>query len=111
MNIYIDLTPADFITLFGLGFVCILIFLITGIMLVVTKNPNLISKNQKFKNPELLTKLYGWIYIIFSVITGVLLAVAYYLKDLHLTLFYIIVIVVLTMLLIQHFLQRKFKVK
>ena len=108
MNIYIDLTPADFITLFGLGFVCVAIFLVTGIMLLVTKNPNLISKNHKFRETKLLTTLYGWIYVISSVVTGALLAVAYFMKDLHLTLFYIIVIIVLTMLLIQHFLQRKF---
>ena len=46
MMIYIDLTVADFISLYGLGFLCTLFFLISGIMMVVTKNPNLISKNE-----------------------------------------------------------------
>lgn len=40
MMIYIDLTPADFISLYGLGFLSTLFFLISGIMMVVTKNPN-----------------------------------------------------------------------
>ena len=111
MNIYIDLTPADFITLFGLGFMLALIFLIVGIMLVITKNTNLISKTKKFKKTEFFAKLTGWIYIVFSLLIGVILLIAFINKDLHLTLFLLLAITVLTMLLLQQFLQKKFKEK
>lgn len=111
MKIYIDLTPADFITLFGLGFLLTVVFLIIGIMLVVTKNTNLLSKTKTFKNPKLFTTLSGWIYIVFSILIGIVLAIAYINKDLHLTMFLLLAILVLTMLLTELFLQKKFEIK
>lgn len=109
--ILIDLTPADFISLFGLGFLCTLFFLISGIMMVVTKNPNLISKKEQFQNEKVLVLLYGWINIIFSVIMAVILIIAFINTDLNLTLFLLLAITVITALLIQFMLQRKFRIR
>ena len=111
MNIYIDLTPADFIALYGLGFLLAVVFLAIGIMLVVTKNPNLLSKTKSFRNPSFLTTLLGWIYIVFSILIGIILVIAFVKEDLHLTLFLLLAIVVLTMLLTGRFLQKKFEIK
>ena len=109
--ILIDLTVADFIALYGLGFLCTVFFLINGIMLVVTKNVNLISKNTKYKQEEYFVVINGWINIAFSSLMAVILVIAMIKKDLTLTLFLLLGIVVITMLLIQHMLQRKFKEK
>ena len=109
--IYIDLTPADFISLFGLGFLCTLFFLISGIIMVVTKNPNLISKTVKFNNEKLLVSIYGWLNIVSSLIMAVLLTVALIKTDLNLTLFLITGIVAVTFLIIQFMLQNKFKIR
>ena len=109
--ILIDLEVADFISLYGLGFLCTVFFLINGIMLVVTKNVNLISKNTKYKEEQYFVLLNGWINIVFSCLMAIVLVIALVKKDLTLTMFLLLGIIVITMLLIQHMLQRKFKVK
>ena len=109
--ILIDLEVADFISLYGLGFLCTVFFLINGIMLVVTKNVNLISKNTKYKEESYFVLLNGWINIVFSGLMAIVLVIALVKKDLTLTMFLLLGIIVITMLLIQHMLQRKFKVK
>lgn len=109
--IFIDLSVADFITLFGLGLVCSLIFLINGIMLLVTKNTNLISKDAKFKEEELFAKIYGIVTIVFSSLMILILIIAFIKKELQLTMFLLLGIVVITMLLLQIMLQKKFKIK
>ena len=111
MMILINLEVADFIALYGLGFLCTVFFLINGIMLVVTKNVNLISKNTKYKEEEYFVVINGWINIVFSSLMAVILVIALIEKDLTLTMFLLLGIVVITMLLIQHMLQRKFKIK
>ena len=107
--ILIDLTPADFISLYGLGFLCTLFFLISGLMMVITKNPNLISKKEQYKNEELLVLLYGWINIVFSLIMIAILVIAFIKTELNLTLFLLLGITVITALLMQFMLQLKFK--
>ena len=109
--ILIDLTVADFIALYGLGFLCTVFFLVNGIMLVATKNINLISKSNKYKEEKFYVLLNGWINIVFSSLMAVILVMAMIKKDLTLTMFLLLGIVVITMLLIQHMLQRKFKIK
>lgn len=109
--ILIDLTPADFIALFGLGFLCTVFFLVNGIMLVVTKNTNLIAKNTSFKEEKSFALLYGWINIVFSVLMAVILTIAFIKTELNLTMFLLLGIVVITMLIIQFVLQKKFKIE
>ena len=111
MMVLINLEVADFISLYGLGFLCMVFFLVNGIMLVVTKNVNLISKNTKYREEEYFVVLNGWINIVFSSLMGIILVIAMVKKDLTLTMFLLLGIVVITMLLIQHMLQRKFKEK
>ena len=108
--IYIDLTPADFISLYGLGFLCTLFFLIGGIMMVVTKNPNLISKKEKFKNEETFVSITGWVNIVFSSIMTVILVIAMIEPKLNLTLFLVLGILAVTLLIIQFMLQTKFRI-
>jgi hypothetical protein len=105
------LTVADFIALYGLGFLCTVFFLVNGIMLVVTKNINLISKNKKYKEERYFVLLNGWISIVFSTLMAVILVIAMAKKDLTLTMFLLLGIVVITMLLIQFMLERKFREK
>ena len=109
--IFVELSVADFITLYGLGIVCALIFLISGIMMLVTKNPNLINKDVKFREEELFVKIYGIITTVFSSLMAVLLFIAFIKKELELTMFLLLGIIVITMLLIQYMLQRKFMIK
>lgn len=107
----LNITAADFIALFAMGFICSLIFLICGIMLVVTKNTNLIAKDTSFKEEGLFAKIYGWIYIISSILATTVLILALILKDLQFILFLILGIIVVTTLITQFLLQRKFKIK
>ena len=109
--ILIDLTVPDFIALYGLGFLCAVFFLVNGIMLVITKNVNLISKNTKYKEEKYFASLNGWINIVFSTLMAVILLIAIINKDLTLTMFLLLGITVITMLLIQNMLQIKFKEK
>ena len=109
--ILIDLTVADFIALYGLGFLCTVFFLVNGIMLVATKNINLISKSNKYKEEKFYVLLNGWINIVFSSLMAVILVIAMIKKDLTLTMFLLLGIVVITMLLIQFMLERKFREK
>ena len=110
MMIYIDLTPADFISLYGLGFLSTLFFLISGIMMVVTKNPNLISKNENYKNEKTFVSLTGWINIVFSSIMTIILVIAIINPKLNLTLFLVLGILAVTLLIIQFMLQTKFRI-
>ena len=106
-----ELTPADFITLFGLGFLCALFFLISGVMLVITKNVNLISKKTVYREEKLFTTIYGCVDIIFSTLMIVILVIGVINQQLYLWLFLLLGIVVITMLLIHYMLQRKFKIE
>ena len=98
MMVLINLEVADFISLYGLGFLCMVFFLVNGIMLVVTKNVNLISKNTKYREEEYFVVLNGWINIVFSSLMGIILVIAMVKKDLTLTMFLLLGIVVITML-------------
>ena len=109
--ILIDLTVADFISLYGLGFLCTVFFLVSGILMIVTKNVNLISKNTKYKEEKYFVLLNGWINIVFSGLMAIILVIAIIKKELTLTMFLLLGIVVITMLLIQFMLQKKFKEK
>ena len=109
--ILIDLNVADFVALYGLGFLCTVFFLVNGIMLLVTKNVNLIAKNRQYKEEKYFVLLNGWINIVFSSLMAIILVIAMIRKDLNLTLFLLLGIVVITMLIIQFMLERKFREK
>ena len=111
MNILTEITAADFITLYGLGFVCVLLFLIIGIMLLVTKNKNMINKNNEFKDEKKFVTLYGLVYIGFSLVMTVFLVIAMVNITLTLTMFLILGILALLMFLVHFLLQTKFRIK
>ena len=105
-----QISVADYISLYGLGFITTLFFLIFGIMVVVTKNTNLIDKNARFYNEQTFMKIYGWVNIIGSLIMTALLVVALIDVHLNLTMFVILTVVVITILIIQHMLLKKYKI-
>ena len=109
--IYNDLQSGEFVSLLALGFICAVIFLINGIIVLVTKNTSLISKDTQYKNPELFAKIYGWVTVSFSSLMLVIMAIVCFKNNLKLTMFLILGITVITMLLIQIMLQKKFRVK
>ena len=109
--IYNDLQSGEVVSLLALGFICAVIFLISGISILVTKNTSLISKDTKYKEEALFTKIYGWVTIIFSSLMLVIMAIVCFKNDLKLKMFLLLGITVIAMLLIQLMLQNRFKIK
>ena len=71
----------------------------------------MIAKDVKFKEEALFTKIYGLVSIIFSLIMIAILIIIAVNNELQLLMFLILGITVITMLLIQMMLQKKFRVK
>ena len=109
--IFTQLKSIDYISLIVLGIICSLAFLISGIIILVTKNTQMIAKDVKFKEEALFTKIYGLVSIIFSLIMIAILIIIAVNNELQLLMFLILGITVITMLLIQMMLQKKFRVK
>lgn len=111
MRILYSLSNADFITLFGLAFVCVLIFYILGIMLIVTKNKNMINKKNEYRDEKKFVVLYGIIYLIFALAMTVILIITMINLALTLTMFLILGILTVGMFLTHFLLQTKFRIK
>lgn len=111
MKVLIEITNADFITLFGLGFVCILLFYLLGIMLLVTKNKNMINKKNEYRDERKFVTYYGLIYIGFATLMAAVLTVAVINLTLTLTMFLILGILTVAMFLVHFLLQTKFRIK
>lgn len=111
MKILTDLLTGDVFTVYTLGSLLILFLLITGIMIVVTKNTNLISKKTIYKNPSKFATIYGWIYIIFSILMVTTLALGMILVNYILLFILLTGAVALIMVGIQFFLSKKYKIR
>lgn len=109
--IFAQLRSVDYYSLLILGFICSIAFLVSGIIILVTKNTLMISKDVKFKEEVLFTKIYGLVSIIFSSIMIGILIITIVNNELQLMMFLLLGIVAITMLLIQMMLQKKFRVK
>ena len=109
--IFAQLRSVDFYSLIILGVICSLAFLISGIIILVTGNTKLIAKDTKFIEEELFTKIYGIVSINFSSLMIAVLVTIAIKNELQLTMFLLLGIIVITMLLIQIMLQKKFRVK
>ena len=101
----------DFVTLLVLAFLCVGFFLVNGIMILVTKNTNLIAKDRKFSTPESFSKLYGWVTIVFSVLIIGLSVASIFLRDYEISIFLIMGIIAATLIVIQFLLINKYSVK
>ena len=109
--IFTELNSVDFYSLIVMGIICSLAFLVSGIFILVTKNTKIISKDARFKEEKLFTKIYGLVSIVFSSLMIIILIIIAIKSEFQLTLFLLLGIVVITMLLIQMMLQKKFKIQ
>ena len=107
----INIVSSDYIALLVMGIICAVVFMACGIMLVVTKNTNLISKDGNYKSEKLFALIYGWIYIVSAALIIGISVLSFILTSKQLLLFLIMGIVVITTLLIQFMLNKKFKIK
>ena len=109
--IYNNLESGEVISILSLGVICAVIFLISGIVILITKNTALISKDTKYKEPNLFTKIYGWVTIVFSSLMIAIMILTVFLSGYELMMVMLLGVVVITMILIQVLLQKKFRVK
>ena len=101
----------DFITVLVIGFLCVAFFLTNGVMILVSKNTNLIAKDRKFNSPEIFSKIYGWVTIIFSILLIIQLVLSIFLRDIEIAMFLILGITAATLIVIQFLLINKYSVK
>lgn len=111
MRLLADLMTGDVLAVYALGSLCVLFFLITGIVLVVTKNTNLINKKTVYRDVNKFTTLYGIIYISFSVMMAVSMTLGMVIVDLLLVFLLITVGLAAVMLTIQFVLHKKYKLR
>ena len=109
--IYNNLESGEVISILSLGVICAVIFLISGIVILITKNTALISKDTKYKEPNLFTKIYGWVTIVFSSLMIAIMILTVFLSGYELMMVMLLGVVAITMILIQVLLQKKFRVK
>ena len=109
--IYSNLESGEVISILSLGVICAAVFLISGIVILVTKNISLIAKDTKFKEPNLFTTIYGWVTIVFSSIMIAIMILTVFLSGYELMMVMLLGVVVITMILIQVLLQKKFREK
>lgn len=110
MKILNELLAGDIITIYALGSLCILFFLITGIMVAVTKNTNMISKKTVYKNEKQFALLYGWVYIGFSVFMIVTLVLGVMFLERAILFLLLTGMLAIIMVIVQFLLHTKFKV-
>lgn len=101
----------DFITVLVMGFLCVAFFLVNGILILTTKNTNLIAKDRKFHNPDVACKIYGWVTVTFAVLVIGELIVSIFFRENEIANFLIVGITAATLLVIQFLLINKYSVK
>ena len=109
--IYSNLESGEVISILSLGVICAAVFLISGIVILVTKNTALISKDTKYKEPNLFTKIYGLVTIVFSSLMIAIMILTVFLSGYELMMVMLLGVVAITMILIQVLLQKKFREK
>jgi hypothetical protein len=101
----------DFVTLLVLVFLCVVFFLINGIMILVSKNTNIIAKDRKFNNPEGFSKIYGWTTIVFSALMIAQAVISIFMREYEIAIFLIMGITAATLIVIQFLLINKYSVR
>ena len=84
---------ADLLTVYALGILCALFCLASGILILVTKNTNLISKKGVYSNSKEFCLLYGLIEVIGSAIVLVLMILSIFFQELTMMFFMIVGII------------------
>ena len=111
MMILDQVTNTDIYTVYVLIIITSLFFLLAGIMLLVKKDTKLISKIHEFHNPEGFAKAYGLVEVVAS--SAMIGLTIYGFIDLSRawTIIIACLFLVVTILLVQVFLQKKYKKK
>lgn len=109
--IYSNFEPGEIISILSLGLICAVVFLISGIVILVTKKTSLIAKDTKFKEEKLFTTIYGWTSIVFSTIMIAIMILTVVISGMELMMFMLLGVTVITMLLLQMMLQKNFREK
>ena len=111
MNILEELNKTDLFVCYGLVILCGLFYLIAGLMLVIKKDTKLINKIDQYHNPEAFCKVYGLVEIVVSTIIIGLAIYGFFNIDHCWVILISSLLLVVTMLLTQVFLQKKYKKK
>ena len=109
MNILVKV--ADLLSIYALGILCAVFCLASGILLLVTKNTNLISKKGVYNNPNEFCLLYGLIEAIGSLIILVLMVVSIFIQELYMTFFIIVGIIAIGMFISLFLVNKNYKRK
>ena len=111
MIIYDQLTNTNIYTVYVLILLTSLFFLLAGIMLLVKKDTKLISKVHKFHNPEGFAKAYGLVEVVTSTVLIGLTIYGFIDLSSAWTIIVVSLLLVIFLLLVQVFLQKKYKQK
>ena len=99
----------DLLVIVAIGILCAITFLVSGIMLLVTKNTNLVSKKIKYNESNKFCLEYGLAQTICSAIMLVALVLVIVIPSLYLTFVMIAGVVLVTMLLLQYVLSNRYR--
>ena len=99
----------DLLVIVAIGILCAITFLISGIMLLVTKNTNLISKKLQFNDTNKFCFEYGLTQVVCSLLTLVALILVIVYTKLYLTFVMIAGVSILTILILQYVISNKYR--
>ena len=100
----------DLIFIYAVGILCAAFYIAGGIMTLVKKNTQLISKKNKYNEPDLFCTIYGLIEIIGASIALVFLVLGVLFQEQYVLFFVLCAIDVVTMIIILFMVNTKFKV-
>ena len=111
MNILAELNESDLFMCYGLIILCGVFYLSAGLMLLIKKDTKLINKVDQFHNPQDFCKAYGLVEIVVSTIIISLAIYGFFAIEHCWIILISSLLLVITMLLTQAFLQKKYKKK
>ena len=104
-----NVSSTDLIVIVSMGLLCAVVFIVNGIMLLVSKNTNLISKKIKFNDENKFCIEYGLSQVVCSSIMLIALILVIVYTKLYLTFVMIAGVSLLTMLLLQFVLSNRYR--
>ena len=99
----------DLITIYALGILCAAFYLAAGIMVVVKRNTQLISKKNSYSEPETFCLIYGLVEVVGSTLSLVLLLLGMFFQELYILFFVLVAIVVVKMIIILFMINNQFR--
>lgn len=111
MRILNELSNTDLYIWFSMVILCAIFFLANGIMIIVTKNVNLVSKKNNIRDIKTFSLKYGIIEIAFSSVMIVVSIVGMIFKRNYWSLFVIDICALLIMMIITFLIQKNHSTK